>query len=227
MARSTRSTFVITRPETVAPLRTNLEDDHHIFVLDGTDDARTLQMLHEHTPGVVALDRRFLESRAGREFVGRLRDAAEHKRIDLRVFSGLDVRKPSSASARAMLASACQPLPEGVGRRVERVPMADDVAAVVSGASLVVVDLSVLGAQVISPGVLRPNQQVALRLLETEGELRLKAAIAWSQFERSAITRQPQYRAGLEFTAADPNALQRYCRDHRRLAETLQAVVGA
>jgi hypothetical protein len=227
MARSTRSTFVITRPEAVAPLRTNLEDDGQIFVLDGTDDARTLQLLHEHAPDVVALDRRFLESRAGREFVGRLRDVAEHKRIDLRMFSGLDLRKPSGASARAMLAAACHPLPEGIGRRVERIPMGDGVAGLVSGASLVVVDLSVLGAQVISPGLLRPKQQIALRLLDTQGELRIKAAIAWSQLERSAVTQQPQYRAGLEFTAADPNALQRYCRDHRRPLEVPGAIRGA
>jgi hypothetical protein len=223
MVRSTRHTFVVTGSEMLASLRDSLECDENVAVMDGTDCARTLQVLHERMPKVIAVDRCFLETRYGHEFVTRVRDASALQGIDLRVFSPLHVRKPNGVSARAMIAAASQPLPVGLSRRVPRVPMADHVAAVVNGSSLVVVDLSVLGAQVISPGVLRPNQQVAIRLLQNANELRLRAAIAWSAFEQSRITGEPHYRAGLEFLVADPQALERYCRENQRAAEALLA----
>jgi len=223
MGRSTRQTFVVTGTEMLAALGETLEGDQNVVVIDGTDRARALEILQERMPKVVAVDRCFLETRAGREFATCLRDASALQGLDLRMFSPLHIRKPNGVSARALIAAASQPLPVGLSRRVPRVPMADHVAAVANGSSLVVVDLSVLGAQVISPGVLRPNQQIAMRLLENANELRLRAAIAWSVFEQSRVTREAYYRAGLEFTVADPQALERYCRENQRAAEALLA----
>lgn len=82
-------------------------------------------------------------------------------------------------------------------RRAPRVRMVDGTEAIVDRAPAALVDLSVIGAQVISPSVLRSNQRVRLTLSDDAGVLRLKAAIAWASFEISKET--PRYRAGIEF----------------------------
>jgi hypothetical protein len=204
-------------------LRPILDGDQTVVVLDGTDCARALQLLQQRLPRVIVVDRLFLSTRSGHDFVTRVRDTSELQGIDIRVVSPLDLRTRTGVSARAVIAAASQPLPDGLSRRVPRVPMADNLAALGNGSSLVLVDLSVLGAQVISSSVLRPNQQIAMRLLERAGELRLRAAIAWSILEQSRVTLLPQYRAGLEFIVADPEALDRYCRENQRNAEALIA----
>lgn len=221
MAR--RHTVVVTHPEMMPTLQTILGGDQTVVVMDGTEWGLASQFMQQRLPKLIVVDRMFLSTRSGHDFVTRVRDTSEFHGIDLRVVSPMHLRKPNGVSARALIAAASEPLPVGLSRRVPRVPMADNVAALANGSTLVVVDLSVLGAQVISSNVLRPNQQIAMRLLESAGELRLRAAIAWSMLEQSRTTRLPQYRAGLEFTGADPLALERYCRENQRKADSLLA----
>jgi hypothetical protein len=71
-----------------------------------------------------------------------------------------------------------------------------------------VIDLSTVGAQVISPTVLRPNQKVRINLPNDEFVLRFRGAIAWAKFELpKAPVATPQYRAGIEFMDGDAKAI--------------------
>ena len=61
------------------------------------------------------------------------------------------------------------------------------------------VDLSEVGAQVVSSTVLKPNQRVRVALTDDHGALRFNAAVAWASFEiaaqaRSAVSRGRQLR---------------------------------
>lgn len=216
VSKSVPCTLVITRPEMTAPLRDTLQNDRSVMIVDSADAGRALRLIAERTADLVALDSAFLDTSHGRDFLSRVRDLRSESNVELRAFSPLQVRKSPRGSARAVIAAASQPLAIGVGRRVPRYQIEDGVATIVKGAPSALVDLSVLGAQVISDGVLRPNERVAMRILEEGGDIQMRAAIAWSMFERSVATRLPQYRAGLEFTAADAETLERYCRHHSR-----------
>ena len=67
----------------------------------------------------------------------------------------------------------------------------------VDGASAEVIDLSVIGAQIVSPSALRPQQRVRITLADDGGVVRINAAVAWASFEIPKST--PRYRAGIEF----------------------------
>jgi hypothetical protein len=215
-------TLVIARPEIAPALRDTLQTDRNVVVVDAADAMHSLPLVSERDGSLVAVERAVLETTAGREFVAQVRDLTRDLNVELRMFSPMDLRKPPRGSARAMIATASQPLAAGVSRRVPRFPMDEGLTTLVKGSTSTLIDLSVMGAQVISASVLRPNERVLMRLLDGEGDLMVKAAIAWSVYEQARVSRVPQYRVGLEFTVADADALERYCREHRRTDENAE-----
>jgi hypothetical protein len=66
-----------------------------------------------------------------------------------------------------------------------------------------VVDISVVGAQVLSPTILRPNQRVRVSIAGDDTISRFRGAIAWAKFELPKAAGPPRYRAGVEFLDAD------------------------
>ena len=74
-----------------------------------------------------------------------------------------------------------------------------------------VVDLSVIGAQVISATILRPNQRVRISVPTDDFVMRFRGAVAWAKFELPKPTEPPRYRAGVEFADADAAAMDEYC----------------
>jgi hypothetical protein len=101
-------------------------------------------------------------------------------------------------------------------RRAPRHRVRDGVEIQLDGNPAVVIDLSAVGAQVISPTVLRPNQKVRISLPFDEFVMRFRGSIAWAKFELpQSPARAPQYRAGVEFTDSDPSALESFCERHK------------
>jgi hypothetical protein len=67
------------------------------------------------------------------------------------------------------------------------------------------VDISVIGAQVVSVTILRPNQRVRMSLPDASRPIRISAGVAWASFE---MPREgPRYRAGIEFFDAEADAV--------------------
>ena len=85
----------------------------------------------------------------------------------------------------------------------------------VDGNSATLVDVSVVGAQVLTPAVLKPNQRIRMALPEDGGAIRFNAAVAWAKFEIPPQS-GPRYRAGIEFIDANANALDAYCLKHKQ-----------
>jgi hypothetical protein len=98
-------------------------------------------------------------------------------------------------------------------RRAPRFKMAGGVDALIDGNTVTVIDLSTVGAQVVSTTILRPNQRVRMVLTDEQGLVRLSAAVVWASFE-TAPGSGPRYRAGLEFHGADTHAVDAYCARH-------------
>jgi hypothetical protein len=73
------------------------------------------------------------------------------------------------------------------------------------------VDLSQVGAQVLSGTILRPNQRVRVSVPNDDFVMRFRGAVAWAKFELPQPSAPPRYRAGLEFTDADGAAVESFC----------------
>src|SRR5262249_19147208 len=95
-------------------------------------------------------------------------------------------------------------------RRAPRFKMKEKTMVVVDGANAVLIDLSTIGAQLVSPAKLSPNQRVRVVLKDEGGIVDFNANVAWMSFEIQPNS-GPRYRAGLEFVDAAPAAVESFC----------------
>jgi PilZ domain len=100
-------------------------------------------------------------------------------------------------------------------RRAPRFRIRQGVEIQLDGNPANLVDLSVMGAQVISATILRPNQRVRISVPTDEFVMRFRGAVAWAKFELPKPTEPPRYRAGVEFADADAAAMDEYCSKHK------------
>jgi hypothetical protein len=132
-----------------------------------------------------------------------------------------DSSSPSAASAVATEAppaeapAAAEPPPRPLDwhgtRRAPRHRIRPGVEIQLDGNPVHVVDLSQVGAQVMSQTILRPNQKVRVSVPNDDFVMRFRGSIAWAKFELPDPSAPPRYRAGVEFTDADARAVEAYC----------------
>src|SRR5205823_15122856 len=67
-------------------------------------------------------------------------------------------------------------------RRAARIRIDPPLEIMVDGNLATLLDLSAIGAQVVSPAALKPNQRVRLVLADEQGSIRLIASVAWASF---------------------------------------------
>jgi hypothetical protein len=83
------------------------------------------------------------------------------------------------------------------------------------GSPAVVVNLSQVGAQVLSATILRPNQKVRVNVPNDDFVMRFRGTVVWAQFELPTATPGPRYRAGIDFADADPSAIEAFCQKNK------------
>lgn len=123
------------------------------------------------------------------------------------------VTVPPPPITAAVAAAAREPGPSGAvssTRRVPRFAMQGSVDALVESGRASVIDMSMLGAQLVSIPALRPNQRIMVGLPDDHVTLNVIALVAWSSFERPTREVEPYYRAGIEFTGPSRDALEDY-----------------
>jgi len=99
------------------------------------------------------------------------------------------------------------PLDRSGTRRAARYDMTDGLEVLVDGNPVTLIDMSIEGAQMISPGTLKPNQRVRLTLPGLT-PLRISGEIAWAMFEMPQGV--PRYRVGMAFVDPNTAAIQRF-----------------
>jgi hypothetical protein len=107
-----------------------------------------------------------------------------------------------------------RPLDQRGTRRAQRFPIAGKVDLLIDGNPAALVDLSTLGAAVVSPTILKPNQRVRVALADSAGTLRFNGSIAWASFEMAKGS-GPRYRAGIAFVDADGKAVDEFRGRHQ------------
>ena len=92
----------------------------------------------------------------------------------------------------------------------------------VDGNQAVLVDLSTLGAQLVSATVLKPSQRVRMALFDAQG--RSASTLLWRGPRSTAgACSAPRYRAGIEFIDANPAAVDASCARQKNWNERLNA----
>jgi hypothetical protein len=194
------STVLIAAPEHLQALMER-EEFSGAQAFQAQDALRALEVITRKRPDVVALERMFRIVAHDSEY-SRVPPSAPVPAAD------------GSVVAVAVPAPAAAPLDQRGTRRAPRVRIVDGVEVAIDGNAATLVDLSVIGAQVVSPTILRPNQRVRMSMGETNRPIRFAASVAWASFELAQTG--PRYRAGLEFFDADAKAIEQFCEAKKR-----------
>ena len=225
--------LVIAAENLMAGLRERLKVEGEIITFSDTEPIQALQAIMDQRPSLVVLERLFAATPRGAALINRIKSDPQLANAEVRVMShtgdySRQVVKPSVVPAAQPSAGAHgggssvatedapRPLDWHGTRRAPRFRIRSGVELQLDGNPASVVDLSTVGAQVISPTVLRPNQKVRITVPHDDFVLRFRGAIAWAKFElpRPPVT-APQYRAGVEFTDGDAAALDKLIERNR------------
>jgi archaeosine-15-forming tRNA-guanine transglycosylase len=182
-----------------------------LLTFTDADALNALLTIVKRRPRLVALERMFALTPRGAALIHRIKADPKLRDAEIRVMAhNSDYSRVIPRTAPP----ASPPADQRGTRRAQRFRMTDNVTVVLDGKSGVVVDLSTHGAQVVSPGGLKPNQRVAVALMDHTSHVKFSASVAWTSFEMSSAG-APRYRAGINFEDADPAAVEAFCVRHR------------
>jgi PilZ domain len=127
------------------------------------------------------------------------------------VGAGVAIEEAAAAATAISSEPPPRPLDWHGTRRAQRHRIRPGVEIQLDGNPAQLVDLSYVGAQVLSGTILRPNQRVRVSVPNDDFVMRFRGAVAWAKFELPQPSEPPRYRAGVEFTDADAAAVESFC----------------
>jgi len=203
-------TVIVAAPEYLPALQEQ-GDFGDALAFSDADALKALEAITRDRPKVIALEKQFAATSRGAALIKRIKADPKLRKCEIRVVShegeNDDVEQPEPASQSVEAAPPAK-LDQRGTRRAPRVKIVDGVEVMIDGSPAVLIDLSVVGAQVVSPTILRPNQRVRMVLPDEERPIRCVAGVAWAAFEMPKSG--PRYRAGIEFFDAESGNLDRF-----------------
>ena len=171
--------------------------------------------------------KRFASTSRGSALINRIKADPSLSECEIRIVSH-DNEPPRSSSRQTQAAveaavavveapptaAAKGPLDQRGTRRAPRFTIVDGVEVSIDGNPARLQDLSLVGAMVVSPTILRPNQRVRMSLPDTNRPVRFSGGVAWASFEMPKGG--PRYRAGIEFFDADPVVLNKFIESNKK-----------
>jgi hypothetical protein len=182
-----------------------------VLTFADADALSALEAITKRRPGVVALERMFAVTPRGAALINRIKADPALRQSEIRVLAHdsdylrIVPRTPPPTAPS---------LDQRGTRRAPRSKMAANVTAQVDGKAATLIDLSTVGAQLVSPAALKPSQMVAVVLPNNGAGIRFTAAVVWTSFEIPPNS-GPRYRAGLDFQDADADAVGAFCQRHK------------
>lgn len=211
---------LIAASEHLAPLK-----EHSSFAgaqaFPDADALKALEAITRDKPKLIVLERTFAATSRGAALIKRIKADPALVGCEVKIVahdgtsSGAKKQKgdaaasaPESAAAAPAASVPAKPLDQRGTRRAPRFAVVGGIEVLIDGNPATLINLSVVGAQVISPTILRPNQRVRMVLPDSDRQLRFAAGIAWAAFEMPKSG--PQYRAGVEFFDAEAEPLDKF-----------------
>ena len=175
---------------------------------------KALEIITREKPATVALEQVFAATSRGTALINRIKADPTLDGCEIRIVTNGGAAEAAAAPPPDPATVPAAPLDQRGTRRAPRFSIADDVEVHVDGNPATLVNLSVVGAQVISPTTLRPNQRVRVTLPEAARPIRVSGQVAWAAFEmpKGGV----RYRAGIEFFGADTDAITRFIEARKR-----------
>ena len=201
-------------------------DGGEVLPFTELDALPALDAIVTRKPSVVAIERSFAATPRGAALINRIEADPQLEHTEIRLVAHdatftRHTRRLADAAAGAQPAAAVATAPPAIDyrgtRRAARIRLAGQPTAMIDGNQVHLVDLSPIGAQIVSTPVLKPNQRVRFSLADDGGVIRVNAMIAWAAFEIAPKT-GPRYRVGVEFLNVDApasQALEGYCVRHK------------
>ena len=210
------------------------DSQQEILTFTDADALRALDTITRRKPAVIALEKMFASTPRGAALINRIKADPSLTESEVRIvtrdsdFTRVSAQRPdpappspahgggtATATATTEAAPRVQPLDHYGTRRAPRFKVSGTVDVLVDGNSATLVDVSTVGAQVLTSTVLKPNQRIRMALPEDNGAIRFNAAVAWAKFEIPPQS-GPRYRAGIEFLDANASTLDAYCGRHKQ-----------
>jgi hypothetical protein len=217
--------IVLIGPADALPaLRERVDSGAELHTFTEAEALEALDHIMRTKPRIVALDHEFSASSRGTALINRIKDDPSLTHCEVRVIahdavSRVAVRRAPTAAHGGSAVAVDEPkrsLDQRGTRRAARVRVKDGIEVLVDGNSALLVDLSTVGAQVLCPTVLRPNQRVRLTFTDAKGAIRCNGSIAWASLELPKGL-PPRYRAGIDMTGADPEAVKGFAERNKKV----------
>lgn len=220
------SVVLIAEPDQLDALKARTEyTDAQAFTDAETPAA--LEAIITGRPDIVAIERLFAKKSRGAALINRIKADTSLDTVEIRIVSSESGASKSSGRGGSSMAAANEKhggtaaavatppvaLDQKGTRRAQRFKIIEGIEVLIDGNPAMLVDLSTVGAQVVSGTLLKPNQRVRLSFTEGAKPVRFSAGVAWSAFELPKAG--PRYRAGIEFFDADSDAVGRFCDTNR------------
>jgi hypothetical protein len=229
---SEHCTVIVGAPELHDALRECAAPSGEVLIVSDDDPVKALETIARRRPQVVAVERLFAATSRGATLINHIKANASLVGAEIRVvahdgtYQRVSPRRTPPArhlaghdSPPAMVEPAPPAFVQeyAMPRRAGRTRMAVGTELQVDGALATVVDLSAIGAQIVSPTPLKPAQVIRVVLADNLGHAKFTAAVAWSSFEiPKGVSR---YRAGIEFKGAEASSVDAFCRRHAERAK--------
>lgn len=209
-------TVLIASPEFLPALQERTDLGETVAFAD-TDALKALDLITRQRPRVVALERDFAATSRGTALINRIKADPSLTGCEIRIIShdnGNGVAPSAGVADAAEAALVAAPLDQTGTRRAPRFNIADGFEVQVDGKPAALINLSLVGAQVVSPTILKPNQRVRFVLADKPKPVRIGSVIAWAAFELPKAG--PRYRAGVEFLDSDQTGIQKVIDANRK-----------
>jgi hypothetical protein len=208
-------TVIVAAPEYLPALQEQ-GDFGDALAFSDADALKALEAITRDRPKVIALEKQFAATSRGAALIKRIKADPKLRKCEIRVVShegeSEDVAEPE-LTPQDTAAEAAPKLDQRGTRRAPRVNIVDGVEVLIDGSPAILINLSIVGAQVVSPTILRPNQRVRMILPDEERPIRCVAGVAWAAFEMPKTG--PRYRAGIEFFDAESGNLDRFIEQNK------------
>ena len=223
-------TVLIAAPEHLQALKEHGFSEALAF--SDADALKALEAITREKPPAVVLEHLFAATSRGAALIKRIKADPSLRGCEIKIVShdgkpltpkknkkdgGTSAPAPAEPAAApspapppspSTTAAPAAPLDQRGTRRAPRFNIANGIEVLIDGKPANLINLSVVGAQVVSPTILKPNQRVRMVLQDPDGPIRCMAGVAWAAFEMPKSG--PVYRAGIEFFDADSTNLDRY-----------------
>ncbi|OFW36430.1 MAG: hypothetical protein A3J29_12780 [Acidobacteria bacterium RIFCSPLOWO2_12_FULL_67_14b] len=217
------SSIVLIGPADALPaLQERLQSGAEVQTFTESEAIEALDHIIRTKPAIIALDNDFSSTTRGTALINRIKDDPALRACEVRVIahdseiSRVAVKRGHAGGAAVAVDEPKPALDQKGTRRAPRVRIKDGVDVAVDGNPAALVDLSTVGAQVVSPTVLKPNQRVRVIIGDGKVPLRCNGSIAWAAFEmpKGMPTR---YRAGIDFgLTADADGVHNFAQKHKK-----------